>query len=225
MDRRFGRLRAAAAAVVLAGAMLASGGCLREMLTTAGYLINGTDVPAEFAGLRNKKVVLVCRPLVGLQYRDAGAARDLALQIGKLLVKHDPKIKVVDQQKVLAWADEHAWEDYCQVGRALGADMVIGIDVTAFNLVDGPTLYRGRASLEVKVYDLSKAKDQEVVFEKSLPQAVYPADSIGSVPISEYSEPEFRHRFVLVLADQIGRFFYAHDAYTNPGSDPTGGLY
>jgi len=221
MDRRSGRWQFLAVAVLLTCVVLAVGGC-REIATTVGYLVTGTNQPPEFAGLHNKKVVVVCRPLVGLQYRDAGAARDLALQVGKLLVKNDPKIKVVDQQKVSAWADENRWEEFPAVGKALGADLVVGVDLTAFNLVDGPTLYRGRATLDVKVFDLSKERGQEVVFEKSLPQVSYPPNI--SIPFSDCSEPEFRHRFVLVLADQVARHFYAHDEYADVGMDSRAGL-
>jgi hypothetical protein len=211
-----------AVAVLLAGAMLACGGCLREMMTTAGYLINGTNLPPEFDGLKNKKVVVVCRPLVGLQYRDAGAARDLALQVGKLLAKNDRKIKVIDQQKVTTWTDEHAWEEFPQVGRALGADLVVGIDLTAFNLVDGPTLYRGRATLEIKVFDLSQERGQEVVFEKSLPQVEWPRTC--SVAFSDCNEPQFRQRFVSILADQVARHFLPHDPYADVATDSHIGL-
>ena len=39
------------------------------------------------------------------------------------------------------------------------------------------------------------------------------------MPTSERTEPEFRHEFVLVLADQIARHFYAHDPYADMGQD------
>jgi hypothetical protein len=221
MDRRFGWCGYTAAAVILVGACLAASGC-RTVSTAVAYLVKGNDLAAEFAGLKGKNVVVVCRPQVALHFRDAGAARDLAEQISKLLGKNVPKIKIVEQQKVAAWVDENTWQEFPEVGRALKADMVVGIDLTSFSLVEGPTLYRGRASLAVKVYDLSKEKSQEVVFEKSLPQAVYPPNL--SIPFSERTEPQFRHEFVLVLADQIARHFYAHDQYTDVGLDSRAGL-
>ena len=59
-------------------------GC-KSVLTTAAYLINGTDEEAEFKDLKGKKVAVVCRPLVTLQYRDSNAGRDLAQQVATLL--------------------------------------------------------------------------------------------------------------------------------------------
>jgi hypothetical protein len=222
MDRRSGWCRHTAIAVILVAVALAGSGC--NVLTMFAYLVQGPDSPPDFAGLKDKKVVVVCRPHASLSFRDAGAARDLAEQISKLLGKNVPKIKVIDQQKLAVWADQKnpPWREFREVGEALKADMVVGIDLTSFSLGEGPTLYRGRASLDMKVYDLSKEKGQEVVFEKSFPQAVYPPNL--SVPISEKSEPEFRHEFVLILADQLARHFYAHDQYADVGLDSRAGL-
>jgi hypothetical protein len=189
-----------------------------------GNPVAGPNPSVEFPGLENKKVVVVCRSLARLPYHDAGTPREVALAVGRLLARYDPRIKVVDQQKVSAWTDEHAWGQFPEVGRALGAEVVLGIDLTGFELVAGTSLYRGRAALEVKVFDLSKAEGQEVVFARSLPQVAYPAGA--AIPFSDSSEPEFRHRFVLVLADQVARPFFAPrqfsdinlDARTRPGT-------
>ena len=73
MQRRrwcYGCLAAALTAVLLAEA----GGCA-ELFATVAYLTVGTDEAADFPGLKGKKVVVVCRPLAELQYRDAVAAK------------------------------------------------------------------------------------------------------------------------------------------------------
>jgi hypothetical protein len=56
-----------------------------------------------------------------------------------------------------------------------------------------------------------------MVFEKTLPQTVYPPNS--GVPTSERQEAEFRRAFVKVLADQIARHFYAHDPNADLAQD------
>ena len=75
MPRRrwcYGCLAAALTATVLAEA----GGCA-ELAATVAYLFVGTDESADYAGLKGKKVVVVCRPLAGLEFRDSVAAREV----------------------------------------------------------------------------------------------------------------------------------------------------
>jgi hypothetical protein len=220
MDRRL-PYRYVVAGLLAALTVLAAGGC-QSLLVTLAYMTNGGDSPAEFPGLKDKKVVVVCRPVASLQYRNAGVARELAQQIGGLLQTNLRKIKVIDQQKVAAWEDENTWNEYREIGSALGAEMVVGVDLTAFSTYEGPTLYRGRANAAIKVYDLSKENSSKLVWEKTLPQAVYPP-SVG-IPTSDQPEAEFRREFVAVLADQIGRHFYAHDPHADIVQDAKAGL-
>ena len=200
--------------VALVVAVLPAVGC-REVATTVMYLWKGMDVDPEFAGLKGKKVAVVCRPLVSLQYRNANVARDLAQQITVLLQQQVPKIQTVDQRKVAKWTDENTWEEYPEVGKAMKADMVVGIDLEGFSLYQGQTLYQGKANATVRVYDCKDGN--KMVFEKTMPQSVYPPNS--AVPTSERLEAEFRREFEAVLADQIARHFYAHDEFVDVGQD------
>jgi ABC-type uncharacterized transport system auxiliary subunit len=213
MDRPSVRQKIAVA-LVLAVAALPLVGC-QSALVTAMYLFKGNVVDPEFAGLKGKKVAVVCRPMVALQYRNSSVARDLAQQITTLLEQNVPKIHVVDQRKVNKWIDENTWEEYREVGKALKADMVVGIDLESFSIYQGQTLYQGKANAFVAVYDCEK--NGKKVFEKTLPQSVYPPNS--SVPTSEWLEGDFRRKFVGVLADQIARHFYEHDPYPDMAQD------
>jgi hypothetical protein len=55
------------------------------------------------------------------------------------------------------------------------------------------------------------------VFQKRPPQTVYPPNRV--VQTSEKQESDFRREFVQVLADQIARHFYEHDAYADVALD------
>ena len=200
--------------VALAVAVLPALGC-QSVLVTAMYLIHGTDVDADFPGLKGKKVAVVCRPLVTLQYRDSNAGRELAQQITLLLEKEVPKIQMIDQRKVAKWTDENTWEDFSEVGKALKADMVVGIDLESFSIFLGQTLYQGKANATIKVFDCHKGS--KLVFEKAIPQSIYPPN-IG-VSTSERTEAEFRREYLLVLANQLARHFYSHDPYADLGQD------
>jgi hypothetical protein len=203
-----------ALALALAMATLPAMGC-RGALATAMFLWKGMEVPPDFAELKGKKVAVVCRPVVSLQYRNANVARDLAQHVSTLLQSKVPKIKTIDQRKVTKWADENTWEEYTEVGKAMKADMVVGIDLEGFNLFQGQTTYQGKADATIRVYDCHDGG--KVVFEKTLPQCVYPPN-IG-IPTSDMREADFRREFVTVLADQLARHFYAHDPHADLAQD------
>jgi hypothetical protein len=199
--------------LLLAPLVASASGCT-GLLFTAAYLFKGNDVPAECDKLREKRVVVVCRPLVGLRYNLARVDQDLAQEVGVLLRQHVPKIKVVDHRKVAEWMDENTWEEYVDVGKALKADLVVGIDLEHFDLHKSQTLLQGRANAEVKVYDCQTGK---LVFRKRPPQAVYPPNR--EVQTSDVQEADFRRQFVRVLADQLARHFHDHDRYDNFAMD------
>ena len=209
---RYGRL---VAALLLASAVMASFGGCQAAMATAMYLIKGTDVDPEYAGLKGKKVAVVCRPITELNYANSTVGRDLVQQMSKLLQERVPKIKVVDAQKVNKWCDENTWEEYVEVGKALKADVVIGVELEKFSIYQAQTLYQGKANAMVRVYDCKDGG--KVVFEKILPQTVYPPNAF--IQTSDVQESEFRREFVGVLADQIARHFYSHDPYADLGQD------
>ncbi len=207
------------AAVLTALLLTQASGCV-GLFTTVAILFKGTDADAEFPGLKGKKVVVVCRPLAELQYRDAASAKALAAEISVLLQKQVSKITVIDQQKVAEWTDEHAWEEYPEVGKALGADMVVGVDLTSFSTYQGPTLYQGKATASIKVFDLKD--DNKVVFKKDMPQLLYPP-SVGK-PIAEQTENDFCREFSVVVAEHIARHFYTYDGQADTAMDAQAGL-
>jgi ABC-type uncharacterized transport system auxiliary subunit len=206
---------AVAAAVVVAIAALASSGGCRSAIATAMYLFKGDEVDPEYTGLKGKKVAVVCRPPAGLNYANSTAGRDIVQQMSKLLQERVPKIKVVEAQKVSKWCDENTWEEYVEVGKALKADVVIGVELEKFSIYQAQTLYQGKANAVVRVYDCKDGG--KVVFEKILPQTVYPPNTC--IQTSDVQESEFRREFIGVLADQIARHFYSHDPYADLGQD------
>ena len=216
MDRRYLRCGHVLTAWLLLAAAIPAVGC-RTVLTTAAYLIKGTDVDADYDGLKEKKVVVVCRPMTSLTFRDSNVAKDLAREVGNLLRANVHKIEVIDQAKVNEWIDEHEWTEYGEIAEALEADMVVGIDLLSFTIYQGQTLYQGKANVVVKALDC--ADGNKAVFEKELPQSVYPPNA----GVERFSKPEseFRRKFVRVLADQIGRHFYPHDPHADMALDAT----
>ncbi|NLY00549.1 MAG: hypothetical protein GXY83_31015 [Rhodopirellula sp.] len=198
---------------MLLATLPAISGCA-SALATAVYLVKGTNEDPEFTGLREKKVAVVCRPLVELQYRNASVARDISHQVVLRLKQNVRKIEVVDERKVAEWTDENAWDEYPEIGKAIDANLVLGIDLEEFSLYQGQTVYQGKATVSLKVYDCTTG---EVVFQKRVPQVIYPPNRV--VAASDVQENAFRQQFVGVLADQIGKLFYPYDRYTDFAMD------
>jgi len=187
--------------------VLPATGC--SAVAAAMYVVNGNDVPAAFDELKEKRVIVVCRPNALLQYSTATVAKDLARGISKRLRGEVRAIEVVPQEEVDAWLDENDWQEFSEVGKALDADMVVGVELNQFGLYQGQTLYQGRAVYSIRVFDLAEGGN-ELVYEQDPPEAVYPPNV--AIPTSSKREPEFRREFVAELSEQIGRHFYAHDS-------------
>jgi hypothetical protein len=194
-------------------AVMSPAGC--GWLSVALYNMNPDDTPADFKDLQEKRVAVVCRPVVELQFADSTVPRDLTRQVGKLLQEKVRKIKVVDEREVSEWTDENSWQKFTEVGKALKADMVVGIELERFSLQQGPTLLQGNAAVRVVVYDMQDGGKQ--VYEKTLPRVLYPPNT--PIPSAEKSEAEFRKQYLSILADQIGRHFYSHDSLEDFGID------
>ncbi len=125
------------------------------------------------------------------------------------------KIKVVDEREVSEWTDENSWQKFVEVGKALKADMVVGIELERFSLQQGPTLFQGNAGLRLVVYDMQNGGRQ--VYEQSLPRVLFPPNT--PIPSTDKSEAEFRRQFLTVLAEQVARHFYAHDSREDFATD------
>jgi hypothetical protein len=180
-------------------------GC--STLLTVAYLIQPADMPAEFNGLKGKTVAVVCRPIIELEFTDAGSARELASLVGAQIGSKVRRTRIISQQEVARWVDENSWVDYPSLGKSLDADLVVGVDLEAFRLHEGSTLYRGRATAHVKVYEVATKK---IVFEKRIDDFSFPANT--AIPASDRSEAEFRGMFLQMLSQKISRCFHAYES-------------
>ena len=209
--RHFTRLPSLLILIVLAG------GCTGPALTLM-YLMGGMDIQAEYKGLKGKKVAIVCRPVGSTQYQNPNVSQEIARRIGRLLKKYVSKVEIIDYRKVADWTDNNAWEEFVDIGDALEADRVIGVDLESFSIFQGQTLYQGRANCIVKVYDCTQ-KDKDPVYEKVMPPIVYPPNT--GIPVAEKPEGRFQLEFIKVISEQVARLFYAHDPHNDFAYDST----
>ena len=111
-------------------------------LATALWLVKGADTPAEFDGLRDKRVVVVCRPVSSSLYAHPGVAKDISRQVSRLLAANVRKIEVVDQRKVDEWIDSNNWDEYSEIGKALEAQRLLAAEGARAAVVNHPFVNR-----------------------------------------------------------------------------------
>jgi len=206
MDRRSCLLRWSAMCTALTLAAVAALGC-KSGLESFSLLYSGYDLPAEWDGLKGQKVAVVCKPVTTDEFTNSGAARALSEAICERLKARVSKITIIEPQKVADMIDK-GLDSPVAIGKRLKADKVVAVDIESFGVLDGQTLYRGRAQVTLRVYDVAT---KEIEWHKQPPLIEFP--SYGSTPASDVSEPEFRNKFIAILSDRIGRFFYPHDRY------------
>ena len=216
MDRSFRRCGFLLTVLVLAAIVVISTTGCRSLLTTVAILVKGTNIDADYDGLKEQKVVVVCRPVATLEYGHSQVAKDLARQIGILLRTNVRKVEVIDQDKVSEWTDRNDWNSFAEIGKGLDADKVVGIELLGFKLREGQTLYQGKANTIVKVVDCNDGNG--AVFERKV-DLLYPPNT--GIDTSTMEDAEFRRRLVHVLADQIARHFYPHDPHADFAMDAT----
>ena len=114
------------------------------------------------------------------------------------------------------WADSNNWDEYAEIGRAMKADMVVGIDLEQFSLYEGQTLYQGRAEIHLWVYDMHTG-GRTAIWNKKMPQTIWP--STAAVSVSDRSEDAFRREYLDVIASHIARYFYEHERLLEYATD------
>jgi hypothetical protein len=201
MDRAH---RATSVTLSCLAVMLLATGC--SLVPTIAYIIKPEDTPAEFDGLNGKRVAVICKA-TSLEYTQPTVGREVALQVGALLAEHGSKIEVVDERELADWTDKHDWDNYAEVGRALKADMVVGIDIDRFETSRGSTLLQGQAAVRLSVHDINK---NLVVWTKTPAPVTTPPSMLESG--STAHEAEFRRRFIAMVADRIAHHFYDYDS-------------
>lgn len=211
MDRhahcRFVRRRTTRLLRIAAIALLAAGAGCQSGLFTAMYVLRGNMIDPEYEGLKGKKVVVVCRATSEMEFANIAVADEIAAAVSQLLAANVRRIEIIPPREVEKWTDENEWEEFIDVGKAVGAQQVVGIDLDQFGIYQGQTVYQGTAIVGIHVYDLEQ--EGAMVYDKTPPQTRWPPNSVE--PAGNKLPAQFRKEFIQVLANEIGKHFYPHD--------------
>lgn len=194
-----------------------SAGC--PMLLASGVYLweGGYFEEAQYEGLKQQRTVVFCRAPSSSGFSHAGASREIAQQVSRLLEQNVPKIKMVSQQEVDKWIDENDSDDYKALGRAVKADRVVYIELDHFDLYLGKTLYQGNSDLTISVYDMKD--DARLLWERKMNEFLFPSTPNSGVPVQDRSEHVFQAQYIEILAESIAVHFYRHDPHFNFAND------
>lgn len=198
------------------------GGCSTEMGKYIAYLIAGgrqQKVKAEFEGLEGKNVAVVVYCDQRTQYEYADLNLTLSSAVGGKLAKNVSKIKLVPASKIVRYQDEHIyWDqmDKTELGKALGADMVVFVPLEEFGTrqPDSSYLYRGRATCEMSVYDVSKPPRDSRVHKFEKVRVLYPENEPAGM-VNE-NDRQIRTATEELLATRLAWKFYDHEEEAKP---------
>ncbi|MDA8697210.1 hypothetical protein N9M41_01950 [Rhodopirellula sp.] len=201
-QRGIARTFALATAISL---VIANVGCMG--LATLMHVAGVDMIPAEYDELKHKTVAIVALT-ESSQYSNDVASRELSRFIGQILTTEVKDIQLVREDKIDQWRDVHGWDqiNFDEIGKGVGADKVIGIEIANLRLRDGATLYRGRADVVVSVID---SETGNVEYSRSLEEFTYP--NLAGQYTSETTESKFRKLYLRMLAEEVARSFHRYD--------------
>ena len=178
-------------------------GC--SLVATGMWMIDPKDREAEYKGLRDCTVAVVCRAGASQQMEAAGATHEIARQVSVALKQNIKHIHLVSQKDVNDWLDNNEMKSYEELGKAVKADKVVAIELAQMSLYDGKTLYQGRAQANITVYDIVDGDNTPL---RPLDVSYPPRNGVPT----DIPERQFRAKFLEILSGQIGRRFYAYDS-------------
>ncbi len=202
---------------ILLVALTTTSGCI-GLASNLLHAIHGNNRPAEFSGLKNKRVAVIVSTEAGINSTESAKSLTSLIQVA-LATNMKKKVDVVRQQDVDKWLDSNGWTeaDFVEIGRGVDADIIVAVDLINLKLKDGPTLYRGQSDVNVTVYDVKDGG--KTLFNKQFNEFSYP--SMGGRPISDTSESKFRSAYLSVVASRVSSLFYEIEATSDFALDAT----
>ncbi|MEX0820176.1 MAG: hypothetical protein WD070_11315 [Pirellulaceae bacterium] len=184
-----------------------AGGCV-GLLSTMRWMSGQNLVPAEYGGLKGKRVAVVCVSDAS-SYGSGSESLLLAREVNSILQKNVKDIELVRPDEIADWIDREGWDeiDYREIGRGVKAERVVAIGLASFSIREGTSLYKGRADVTVSVYDMTEGGHE--VFRNSVPEFSFP--TTGPYPVGDLSEVQFRRAFLKTLSQHVARHFHAYD--------------
>lgn len=202
-------------ALLLGTLLIGVTGCAHALGIMA-VALKGDNVDPPCMEMKGK-VCVVCRPRASTSYQYGDVSCELAKAVNTRISmgikdfskkKKRESITMIPQDDVEKYCDGmEAESDFVEIGKSVGADQVIAIDLLSFNHVAGTNVWQGHADVNVSLIDV---KTGNIVYQPdSMPEYVYPRNYV--VPSTEKNEWNFQREYILMLGKYIAKVFVPHD--------------
>ncbi|MBQ9456326.1 MAG: hypothetical protein IJU53_11730 [Thermoguttaceae bacterium] len=202
-------------ALLLGTLLIGVTGCAHALGIMA-VALKGDNVDPPCMDMKGK-VCVVCRPRASTSYQYGDVSCELAKAVNTRVSmgikdfskkKKRESITMISQDEVEKYCDGmEAESDFVEIGKAVGADQVIAIDLLSFNHVAGTNVWQGHADVNVSLIDV---KSGNIVYQpESMPEYVYPRNYV--VPSTEKNEWNFQREYILMLGKYIAKVFVPHN--------------
>jgi hypothetical protein len=187
-----------------------SAGCI-PALDRIAYIIKGTDVPAPYDGLKGKRTAIVCVSEASAFGPDS-LSRSVTRMVGATLLAKVKKIQVVPTLEVDKWIDENDWTgtDFIELGKGVNAERLVVIEISDYSIHEGKTLHKGRANINMTVYELDGKKGSTVGHNYQLAEYEFPKNGRPSI---QSSDREFEEKFLARVCRLLTNQFFPHDKF------------
>lgn len=194
-------------AVTLLVAVVSLSGCVgtaAQML----YFIKGDKVKAEFAGLKNRRVVVVCETDAS-SYGPNPLTESIAQMLSAQLKQNVKNIELVSPDAVENWKDQNGWQaiNYVELGQGIEADYVVAVEISGYSIHEGQTMFKGRSTVRTQVLDIKNNGEVAFVYGPELLEfpKTHARPAIGT------TEAEFERAYLTKMVQQISWLFYDHE--------------
>ena len=200
------RFFSATSLVLLITAAIASTGCI-STLSQLIYVVRGTMVDPPYKGLEESTVAVVCVSDASAYGPDV-LTTTIAQAVAIKMQHTGNEINVIPAARVNDWIDQNGWDerDFAKLGEGVGAEKVDAVEIGAYSIHEGSTLYKGRTDLSVTVYDMSK--DGAIDFLYGPTEYSFPENGR---PAIQTSDRKFEAFFLANLTENIANQFCPYD--------------
>lgn len=187
--------------------LLSSLGCAGAMSQLL-YVIKGHTLPAAYQGLEEKRIAVVCvsdASAYGPDTLTYTISNALSVKLAQGLKEDSVVIPVTVIEQ---WIDTNGWDgrDFLQLGKGVGANAVVAVDVQSYSIHEGSTMFKGKSDITATVYNVDK--DGQVDFHYGPKFFEYPEHGR---PAIQTTEREFETVYLSQLITDLANQFTPHD--------------